>query len=113
MIKKAVKLLNSEINMMRPKIWQVLTALLFFKKKKQRKTYFFLNDSDNEVKIGKSFDPLRRFAEVQKTKKNPLQIYKILNYDIENHLHNYLSKYRKEGEWFDFNQTVQNVIDRL
>lgn len=63
-------------------------------------TYFFKNNSNGLIKIGKSVDIKTRKQAIQCGSGSELDILLILSGDIEFELHKKFAKYRKHGEWF-------------
>lgn len=64
-------------------------------------TYFFKNNINDLVKIGRSENAEKRAAGVVgQCHFIEIQILHIIDGDYENHFHKLYQKFRKEGEWF-------------
>lgn len=73
--------------------------------------YLIKDINTSDYKIGKSYTPQKRLSQLQTGSPNKLIIVhlyesKIAN-KIESALHNTYSSYRKEGEWFGLDLTIE------
>jgi len=76
-------------------------------------TYFILNPSARQVKIGRSTDPKKRFNALQTSSGSRLHFLGSIKGNIEKDLHFRLSKHRLSGEWFSWNVHIRQVVTSL
>lgn len=67
--------------------------------------YIIQSDFTGMIKIGRSKDPSKRLKQLQTGNPNKLRLIASFNGQgwKEKILHESLKKFRKEGEWFDYN----------
>ena len=74
------------------------------------KTYL-MTDGTGLVKIGKSYNPLKRFKYHQ-TSNPTASLIAISEQDIENELHHKFGVYHRQGEWFALSkQDIDCIIE--
>ena len=76
--------------------------------------YIIQSDFTGMIKIGRSKDPQRRLKQLQTGNPNKLKLIASFKGQgwKEKILHENLEKFRKEGEWFDYN-CVGSIPDDL
>lgn len=78
------------------------------------KTYFFTNNINRYVKIGKSISPHNRAMQV--TGQWPfvkISIFYVIDGDFENHFHSLYRENRVCGEWFDIPDLNIDKIEEI
>lgn len=74
---------------------------------KRDKDYLYIIQSDltGMIKIGRSINPVKRLKQLQTGNPNKLKLIASFKNQgwKEKHLHEKLSRFRLEGEWFDYN----------
>jgi len=76
--------------------------------------YFIQSDKTGMIKIGRSKNPQKRLCQLQTGNPNKLKLiasFKGMGWK-EKILHERLSRYRLEGEWFSYD-AVGNIPDNL
>jgi hypothetical protein len=75
--------------------------------------YFIINKEDNIVKIGYSANPKRRLSSLINEHKKPLEIYNVIDGDmnVEKYFHNKHKNYHVKGEWFNADLLILNDYD--
>lgn len=66
--------------------------------------YFIQSNNQGMIKIGRSKDPHKRLKQLQTGNPNNLRLicyFENLG-DKEKYLHEHLKKFRKKGEWFEY-----------
>jgi hypothetical protein len=73
--------------------------------------YLIKDSLSSDYKIGKANNPIKRLSQLQTGSPNKLEIIHIYRSDlatkIEKALHNTYSSYRKEGEWFEIDLSIE------
>lgn len=77
--------------------------------------YFIQNKITNNIKIGKSNNPLKRLNSLRTACTEELVILKVIEGGIEEEkkLHKMFSDYRIRGEWFRDNEQITNFINNF
>lgn len=80
--------------------------------------YFILEEEKKYIKIGKANDVVDRLKSLQTGNPNKLELINVIRcktpeqaFLIESEIHRILSEYRKNGEWFNYNKKVNEVIE--
>jgi hypothetical protein len=80
---------------------------------KRWKTYFVLDDTANQIKIGRTTIPIdQRLRTLQTGSTAKLRILLVIDGDHESYLHKRFSHLRVQGEWFTASQELLDFIDR-
>lgn len=82
------------------------------------KTYVFKDMDSDFIKIGKSKEPHKRLKTLSLSSGRRLSQIFLFDGDIEYHMHNVFSEFRKNGEWFEissrtFYEKVENLREQL
>lgn len=83
-----------------------------FKKEKIKKNFatYLMTDNSGLIKIGKSFDVLRRVKDFQNG-NSTISLIAYLKKDIESELHNRFRVFNVKGEWF--NLSPDQILDLI
>lgn len=84
------------------------------KKKIVRDSLYFLRSGDR-VKIGRAKDPEYRLMVLRSHIPYETEILAILPGagNLEKRIHKLLQPYKIKGEWFEYNEEIQNLLDEL
>ena len=75
------------------------------------KTYLMTDDT-GLVKIGKSYNPLKRIKNLQ-TSNTTIHLIAVSEQNIEDVLHHKFRVYRRQGEWFALSkQNIDHIIEK-
>jgi hypothetical protein len=77
--------------------------------------YFCSGKTTGLIKIGWTFDPVRRVKDIQRMSPDRLQMIGFIpgSRELEKMIHEYLSKFRVHNEWFDPQPPVVSLIQDL
>lgn len=76
-------------------------------------TYFMVGERTNLIKIGKSLDPWRRFAEIRNQTAQDVQIAATICGDLELEYHRHFAQHRAYGEWFHPHDDLIREIEAI
>lgn len=76
-------------------------------------TYFLVGERTNLIKIGKSLDPWRRFAEIRNQTAQDVEIAATICGDLELEYHSHFAQHRAYGEWFYPHEDLICEIDAI
>ena len=89
-----------------------------FKRHAKKFIYAFLNEANNQVKIGISHNVLTRLTQVEYAEKVTIRLLGAVLIDAarahEYALHETLASFRVNGEWFDYtSQQVKDIVSLI